>query len=101
MSAIKSGDDVICIKTHSQGAVIKGKIYTVRDVVSFPCGCATIVDVGLRSNRPFTLCTHCGTHFEKGDNVWYIAIELFRKLLTDEQEDDLRAALEEVLIDTN
>lgn len=97
MDRIKAGDDVVCVKTHSQGVVIKGRVYTVRDVLPSPCGCMTLVDVGLKTNRPMFYCNNCGMHLEKTDKAWHIGIDLFRKLLTDSEQEDMRNVLNEVL----
>jgi hypothetical protein len=97
----KPGDEVICIQTHSQGVVIKGKIYTVRDVVSSPCGCMSLLDVGLKTNRPLRECNVCGNVWNADNRAWLVGSWLFKKLLTDNEEKDLEEAISELLTGAN
>jgi hypothetical protein len=60
------------------------------------CGCILLVDVGLKSDRPFTKCAACGMNDEKTDNIWWLDARLFRRLLTRSEEEDLADVLAEV-----
>jgi len=55
------------------------------------------VDIGLKSDRPFTKCPACDMNDEKTDNVWWVDARAFRKLLTKAEEADLAEVLAEVL----
>jgi hypothetical protein len=92
----RAGDDIICIKDHSQGVVKKGKVYTAHKLQRNGCGCILLVDVGYTSDRPFTQCPVCQTNDEKTDNIWWVDARLFRRLLTKSEEDDLAEVLAEV-----
>ena len=92
----RPGDDIICIKDHSQGVVKKGEVYTAHKLQRNGCGCIFLVDIGLTSDRPFTMCPVCLTNDEKTDNVWWIDARMFRRLLTKAEEDDLADVLAEV-----
>ena len=95
----RAGDEIICIKDHSQGIVKKGQIYTAEHLQRMDCGCIYLVDIGLKSDRPFTMCAVCETKHDKTDNIWWIDARLFRRLLTHSEEADLKEVLEEVLHD--
>lgn len=92
----RAGDEIICIKDHSQGVVKKGEIYTAHELKRNGCGCILLVDVGYISDRQFTKCPACGMNDEKTDNVWWVDARLFRRLLTKSEEADLADVLAEV-----
>lgn len=72
------GQEVVCIKTHSQGAVKEGNIYTIHRMKK-PC-CTTVVDVGVKSSHPIAACTECKGRRVMNDNIWWIASDLFAPL---------------------
>lgn len=92
----RAGDDIICVRDHSQGIVKKGDVYTAHKLERNGCGCIFLVDVGLKSDRPFTQCPVCRTNDEKTDDIWWIDARLFRRLLTKSEEADLADVLAEV-----
>jgi hypothetical protein len=92
----RPGDDIICIRDHSQGVVKKGEVYTANQLTRMGCGCTLLVDVGLKSDRPFTKCAACGMNDEKTDDIWWLDARLFRRLLTRSEEEDLADVLAEV-----
>ena len=93
----RAGDEIVCIKDHSQGVVKKGQVYTAEHLQRMDCGCIYLVDVGLKSDRPFTMCGVCGTKHDKTDDIWWVDARLFRRLLTRSEEADLAEVLSEVL----
>lgn len=93
----RAGDDIICIRDHSQGIVKKGEVYTAHKLERNSCGCLFYVDIGLTSDRPFTRCPACGMNDEKTDDIWWIDARLFRRLLTRSEEADLAEVLAEAL----
>lgn len=93
----RAGDDIVCIRDHSQGIVKKGDVFTAVQLERNGCGCTILVDVGIKSDRPFTKCPACGMNDEKTDDVWWFDARLFRRLLTRSQEEDLANVLAEVL----
>jgi hypothetical protein len=92
----RAGDEVVCIKDHSQGVVKKGEVYTAHELKRNGCGCVLLVDVGYTSDRLFTKCPSCGMNDEKTDDVWWVDARLFRRLLTRSEEADLAEVLAEV-----
>lgn len=56
------GQDIVCIKTSSDGVVVKNKVYTICRLRNSCCKCNDIeIDVGLRSDKQFISCIACGT----------------------------------------
>lgn len=92
----RTGDDIVAIKDHSQGAFFKGDVFTAMTMQRGGCGCIILVDIGLKSDRPFTKCAVCGMNDEKTDNVWWMDARSFRRLLTKSEEADLKDVLEKV-----
>lgn len=69
------GQEVLCIKTHSQGAVVKGQKYPV---IGIRQGCCQIVlDVGIVSTTTIWFCRNCQKTRNCGDNVWWLHSNLF------------------------
>jgi hypothetical protein len=93
----RTGDDIVAIKDHSQGVFFKGDVFTALAMQRGGCGCIILVDIGLKSDRPYTRCPVCEMNDEKTDNVWWVDARSFRRLLTKSQEEDLAEVLEEVL----
>jgi hypothetical protein len=92
----RTGDDIVAIKDHSQGVFIKGDVFTALTMKRSSCGCIILVDIGLKSDRPFTMCPVCEMKDEKTDAIWWVDARSFRKLLTRSQEEDLADVLAEV-----
>ena len=92
----RTGDDIVAIKDHSQGVFLKGDVFTAMAMQRNSCGCIFLVDIGLKSDRPFTMCPACGMRDEKTDNIWWVDARSFRRLLSRSEEADLANVLEEV-----
>lgn len=93
----RTGDDIVAIRDHSQGVFFKGDVFTAMTMKRGSCGCIILVDIGLKSDRPFTKCPVCDMNDEKTDTIWWVDARMFRKLLTRSQEEDLAEVLSEVL----
>lgn len=93
----RAGDDIVCIRDHSQGIIKKGDVFTAVQLARVGCGCLLYVDVGIKSDRQFTRCAACGMTDEKTDDTWWFDARLFRRLLTRSEEEDLANVLAEVL----
>lgn len=93
----RAGDDIVCIRDHSQGIVKKGDVFTAVSLERNGCGCIYLVDIGLKSDRQFTRCPACGMNDEKTDDIWWLDARLFRRLLSRSEERDLQEVLSEVL----
>lgn len=92
----RTGDDIVAIKDHSQGVFFKGDVFTALAMKRSSCGCVILVDIGLKSDRPFTKCPVCDMNDEKTDTIWWVDARSFRKLLSRSQEEDLHDVLAEV-----
>ena len=73
---MKVGDRVVCVRTHSLRAVIKGKIYEIFNIYKSPCCGKIIYDVGI-SGHGKTRCL-CGKIL--GGAEWWIGSWLFRPI---------------------
>ncbi len=74
------GQEIVCIKTHSQGAVIEGKFYTINGLKTPTCSCKHIlVDVGLVIFSRHYSCS-CGHRTKNTDDVWWLWENLFAPL---------------------
>lgn len=63
----KIGQKVVCIKTHSQKCVIKGKIYTITNVIQCSCGLFSVSTDHYEHHTGLMICDcnrrHTGTYF--------------------------------------
>lgn len=90
------GQEIVCIKTHSQGIVKKDSIYTI---VGLKKGCCmTEIDVGIRSVFEMNECTICGV-IENSNGIWWIGEEIFSPLEYDQNA--IEELLENTLVKTN
>lgn len=90
------GQKVVCIKTHSEGVVKEGEVYTVQGMkVSKCCGCLDI-DVGIKTDIQYTLCA-CGG-VEDANSIHWLHSTLFRPLddLFNEEIEELMNEIEEL-----
>jgi hypothetical protein len=92
----RAGDDIVAIKDHSQGIYKKGDVFTAISLQRNGCRCIILVDIGLKSDRPYTKCPVCGMNDEKTDNIWWVEARAFRRLLSRSEEEDLADVLAEV-----
>ena len=92
----RPGDDIICIRDHSQGVVKKGQVFTAINLARIGCGCVLLVDIGLKSDRPFTKCAACGMNDEKTDDIWWLDARSFRRLMDKDTEAEFESAMNEL-----
>lgn len=76
----KVGDDIICIKDHSEKLVLNGEVFTVKGFTRNPCCGSTIVDVGISDSVPHTTCYSCLCDYKKPKGGYWFAAFLFRKI---------------------
>lgn len=70
------GQYIVCIKTHSDGDVKEGQVYTIN---SLKKGCCSIlIDVGISTKSIFSLC-FCG-NIEKSNGITWFCESLFKPL---------------------
>lgn len=80
---MKTGDRVICIRTHNGGSkpppLVKGREYIIYDV--HKCGCGNIsFDVGLTSNNVGIMCRKCSSIYSLDNAIHWAAETLFAKV---------------------
>lgn len=76
--------ELLCIKSHSQNAVIVGRSYPLIGIRTCPCG-MKLVNVGVRSVTQINRCSFCGT-IEISAEIWWINKSLFAEIATKECE---------------
>lgn len=76
---MKTGDKVICIKSHSQRVVVKGDEYYVCGILRCPYCNMLWISVGIKSPRPFIECGECSNISSSGCD-WMFSSLLFRKI---------------------
>lgn len=99
MSRFKIGQKVVCVKSHSEGLVIKRRVYCVESNVC-PCKCNAI-DVGVTSynKHSHSLCSTCN-HVYKASKEHYIGEWLFAPLKADMTSKELNLCIEEFELET-
>lgn len=80
MSRFKIGQKIVCIKTHSQGVLKKGKIYAIKKIRK-SC-CCFDVDIGIVSTTKYANCGFCKIS-RISDDTWWINESLFAPLEED------------------
>ena len=78
--SFKVGDEIICIKDHTNKLVLNGEVFTVKGFNRNPCCGSTIVDVGIKSTNPNTTCYSCQCAYKKPNGGYWLAAFLFRKI---------------------
>lgn len=88
------GKKVVCIKTHSQGVVVEGKIYIVNNIDTCPkCG-AIQLDVGISSDRNYGLCI-CNKR-KVNNGIHWLSSRIFRPLDESFAESVLENIMEQI-----
>lgn len=67
---MKVGDRVCCVKTHSQGVVKKGQVFTILNINNLECGCIQL-DVGIIGDSIHGRC-RCGVVYIKEYSIWWL-----------------------------
>lgn len=62
------GQEVICVRTHKQGIVVKGEIYIVKGTKK-GC-CFDLVNVGKTTEWEYQECSRCGGDTLTGGYCW-------------------------------
>lgn len=78
--------ELLCIQTHSQGAVIAGNTYTLISDKP-PCGCKNVINVGVLSRFQKGQLMECSANHEIfiGDGFWWISKDLFAPIASEEE----------------
>lgn len=88
------GQQVVCVKTHSQGVVKEGQIYPLKGMRIGCCG-QLLLDIGITPLYEYNVCGECRKSYKNTD-AWWLSAELFRPL------DDLyNTEIEELMNEVN
>ena len=75
------GQEIVCIKTHSQGVVKRGQIYTIKGLRNGICECSPVqIDVGIKAKAAFDTCNDCGVEVLTTSEIWWFHESLFAPL---------------------
>lgn len=77
------GQEIVCIKSHSQGIVEEGKVYTIQGLRQ-SC-CSVCIDIGCKTNRGYTKCGKCNTIYYPPDEIYWILERLFAPIEYNQQ----------------
>ena len=83
------GQDIVCIKTHSEGVVKGGEIFHIKSLKIGFCKCVDVlIDVGQYASNIIVECSDCNITIKATDNIRWLADDLFAPLdtLTDISE---------------
>ena len=81
------GQEIVCVKTHSNKAVVRGRTYTIKSLERSPCKCPDVlIDVGLSDYGDLYQCCDCRMSFEDTSNVFWFSEYLFAPLDQDISE---------------
>lgn len=91
------GQKVVCVKTHSQGIVKEGELYTVQGMKTNPCCEDLVLDIGLFAKSNMSMCC-CGHRERNSDGIYWLSQKLFRPLddLFNEEIEELMNEIEEL-----
>lgn len=85
------GQEIVCVRSHSQGHVTEGNVYKIRSLKASNCNCySTIIDIGQYSHADASYCPVCGNERSCNGIRWF-SERLFVPLEYDQQ------AIEELL----
>jgi hypothetical protein len=88
------GQQVVCVKTHSQGIVKEGQVHSIKRIALCSCGYISL-DVGITFNDGNLMVCTCGKK-ESINGTWWLGAKLFRPL------DDLyNTKIEELMNEVN
>jgi hypothetical protein len=88
------GKKVICIRTHSQGVVVEGKIYMIRDLRACSTCNVLQIDVGIKSNNVLGFCICKNKNPTHG--IHWLSNKLFRPLDESFAESVLENIMEQI-----
>lgn len=82
------GQEIVCIKTHSQGVIKRGQAFTIKAVRESQCSCDYIeIDIGIRYFS-FGMCVKCGYTASNPEPEWWFSERNFAPLEYNQQAID-------------
>jgi hypothetical protein len=75
------GQEIVCIKTQSQGLVKRGRIYTIMGLQKPLCKCKGVdINVGIPTPHLFGMCSDCNTRWRNNTGFCWFDESLFAPL---------------------
>ena len=91
------GQEIVCIKTHPDGIVKRGKVYRITGLKKPFCGCHQVqIDVGIIGRFSKTNCSMCGKKSADQSYVWWLSEKRFAPL--EYNQDAINELLEEPVL---
>lgn len=91
------GQEIVCIKTHSQGVVKRGKIYTIKGLQKSRCKCHTVeIDIGAKSDLLTEGCSACNSDWKATSDIWWLSEIVFAPL--EYNQDAINELLEQPIL---
>ncbi len=92
------GQEIVCVKSHSQGIIKKGEIYVIKGLQSPKCKCNYIsIDVGVLGSSHYAECNTCKVSYTKNPFIWWLHEDNFAPI--EYNQDAINKLLEETLIE--
>ncbi len=104
---MRTGQKVVCVKTHSKGLVVKCSHYTITGVFE-PCACGPLVTVGPQAASTTgervligerTVCSNCLVEHDNPTNEHLFHPSLFQPIIEDLTADLARKEAERIVIE--
>ena len=87
------GQDVVCIKTHRQGIIKEGNVFTI---IGLRQTCCSIqINIGISSRYGNDICTKCSKISKNLDGVWWFGEDRFVPLESITDISEIEAILNE------
>jgi hypothetical protein len=92
------GQEIVCIKTHSQGLVKRGGIYTIMGLQPSKCKCEGVdINVGIVGDaKSYSLCSDCHHIWFDFSSVHWFGEQLFAPL--EYNQDAINELMEEAAV---
>ena len=67
------GQDVVCIKTHSEGVVKEGETYTIKSLKEGFCNCISVlIHIGIFDDSTHEMCQDCDIIVPSTGNILWL-----------------------------
>ncbi len=94
------GQEIVCIKTHPKGVVKRGKIYTIKGLITSFCGCDRVkIDIGAersQGDNVYSFCGRCSISQKNYTNAWWFSESRFAPL--EYNQDAINELLEQPIL---
>lgn len=72
------GQEIVCVKTHVERVVVRGRTYTIKSLREgvCPCDAGILIDVGVPHDpsrfTEYSRCSKCGHRYYSGSTFWLV-----------------------------